>query len=62
MKRQPEPVGVDELAQAVLKLMVTRFGDRQLTWETVEAALKIVNFEIKQPAVFAPSEGVPLTR
>jgi hypothetical protein len=53
-KRQPEPVTEDELKDAILAMMVERFGDRPLDWETVERALKIVNFEIKQLAVFAP--------
>ena len=47
MVGQPDPVGSEELKDAILAMMVERFGDRPLTWETVEAALKIVNFEIK---------------
>jgi hypothetical protein len=53
-KREPTDVGVDELADAVLRMIVEKFGDRVLTWETVEQALSIVNFEVKQAAVFAP--------
>ena len=53
-KRNPEPVGIDELAQAVLRMMVTEFDGRFLDWDTVEKALKIVNFEVKQAALFAP--------
>jgi hypothetical protein len=54
MSRKRKPVGEDELADAVLRMMVDKFGDRQLDWETVERALKLVNFEVKQAAVFAP--------
>ena len=57
-----KPVGIDELADAILAMMVREFGDRPLDWETVGRALALVNFEGKQVALFAPSEGVPLTR
>jgi hypothetical protein len=53
-ERKPEPVSEDELKDAILAMIVEKFGDRTLDWETVERALKIVNFEVKQAALFAP--------
>jgi hypothetical protein len=55
-KRKPEPVSEDELKDAILAMIVEKFGDRTLEWETVERALKIVNFEVKQAALFAPAK------
>lgn len=52
-KRKPEPVGIDELAQAVLRMFVEKFDGRHLDWMTIERALSIVNFEVKQAALFA---------
>ena len=49
-----EPVGIDELKDAILRMMVREFGHRPLDWLTVERATALVNFEIKQLAVFAP--------
>lgn len=54
MVRKPKPVGVDELKDAILRMMVREFGDRPLDWETVEQALTLINFHVKQIAVFAP--------
>jgi hypothetical protein len=51
--REKGPVGSEELATAILALIVDRFGDRTLDWETVERATSLVNFEVKQAAVFA---------
>lgn len=48
-----DEVGADELKDAILHTIVERFGDRKLTWETVEMALSLVNFEVKQAAMFA---------
>ena len=59
MARKPkasEPVEIEELKDAVLRLMVTEFGDRPLTWETVERALALAIFEVKQHALKAISE------
>jgi|SoimicmetaTmtHMA_FD_contig_31_17729232_length_321_multi_2_in_0_out_0_1 hypothetical protein len=47
-RRPPEPVGSEELKDAILAMMVREFGDRPLDWETVARALVLVNFEIKQ--------------
>lgn len=47
-------VGREELKDAILAMIVDRFGERALTWQTVEHALALVNFEIKQAAMFAP--------
>ena len=53
-KRTSKPeVGSEELKDAILAMMVEKFGDRALSWETVEHALSLVNFEIKQAAMFA---------
>lgn len=51
---RPEPVGVDELKDAILQLMVERFGHRHMTWEDADMALRLVAFEIKQATLFAP--------
>ena len=32
--RKPEPVGVEELKNAILPVIVERFGDRMLDWQT----------------------------
>jgi hypothetical protein len=50
-KRPVEPVGVEELKEAVLRMIVEKFDGKELTWETVERALSLVNFEVKQAAV-----------
>ena len=34
-------------------MIVEKFGDRLLTWETAEMALSVSAFEIKQSALFA---------
>lgn len=52
----PKEVGSEELKDAILEMMVERFGNRVITWETVELALKLVNFEVKQATLFAPRE------
>jgi hypothetical protein len=43
-----EPVGVDERRLAVLQTIIERFDGRPLSWETIEKALSLVNFEAKQ--------------
>ena len=53
-KSKAAAVTVVELKDAVLQAVVERFGDRSLDIETVERALSLVNFEIKQAALFAP--------
>jgi hypothetical protein len=52
-KIEPDEVGSEELKDAILQMIVERFGDRKLTWETVEMALNLVGFEVKQAALFA---------
>jgi hypothetical protein len=47
-------VGVEELKQAVLQLIVERYGGRVLTWETATQALALAAFHVKQAALFAP--------
>jgi hypothetical protein len=49
-----ESVGSEELKDAMLQIIVEKFGDRALSVETIEHALSLVNFEIKQAAMFAP--------
>jgi hypothetical protein len=46
-------VGSEELKDAILAIIVEKFGDRALSVETVEHALALVNFEVKQAAMFA---------
>jgi hypothetical protein len=53
-RRKPEPVGSEDLKDAVLHMIVERFDGRSLDWERVEQALSWVNFEVKQAALFAP--------
>jgi hypothetical protein len=56
--KPPAPVGVDELKAAILRMIVEKFGDRPLNWETVEAALREVNYEAKMPALCGgPMQG-----
>jgi hypothetical protein len=57
MARKRKPVGCDELREAILRMIVERFGDRELSWETAELALALAGFEIKQAALFAPAVG-----
>jgi hypothetical protein len=54
---KPEPVGIEELKDAVLRMMIDKFDGRHLDWQTVDQALALVNFEVKQLAVFAPFDG-----
>ena len=46
-----EPVGGEELKDAILAMIVEKFGDRTLDWQTVEHALSLVNFEVKRAAL-----------
>jgi hypothetical protein len=62
MPRHPKPparpVEVDELKFAILEAIVEKFGDRPLDWETVEAALREVNYEAKMAALRGgPAQG-----
>jgi hypothetical protein len=54
MARRLEPVGVEDLKDAVLHMIVERFDGRSLDWKRVEQALSWVNFEVKQATLFAP--------
>ena len=47
-----DEVGSEELKDAILGMIVEKFGDRALLWETVEHALSLVNFEVRQAAMF----------
>ena len=53
-KSKAAAVTVVELKDAVLQAIVEKFGARTLDIETVDAALAMVGFEIRQAAVFAP--------
>jgi hypothetical protein len=55
-RRRADPVGVDELKDAILQMIVEKFGDRVLTWEDATMALSLAAFEIKQAAMVAPRE------
>jgi hypothetical protein len=46
-KPESKPVEVEELKDAILQAIVDKFGDRPLSWETVEEALREVNIEAK---------------
>lgn len=50
-KPQPKPVTVAELKVAILRTIVREFAGRQLSWETVEEALREVNIEVKMAAL-----------
>lgn len=54
-KLLPEPVGTDELKDAILHMIV----ERPLDWQTGEGALALASFEIKQVALFEPREARP---
>ena len=54
MPRKKKLLGSEELKDAILKMIVEKFGDRELDWETVDRALTLVGFEVKQAALFAP--------
>lgn len=60
--KPPAPVEVDELKDAILRMIVREFGDRPLDVETAMMALSIAGFEIKQAAVFAPRSAEPKKR
>jgi len=45
-------VTVEELKDAILHMVVERFGDRTLDWQTFERATALANFEVKQAALF----------
>jgi hypothetical protein len=51
MPQEKPPVGVEELKDAVLQMIVEKFGDRVLTWENATQALSLAAFEIKQTAL-----------
>jgi hypothetical protein len=51
----PEPAGVDELKDAVLRMIVERFGARPLSWEDATQALALAAFEIKQAGLRSAS-------
>ena len=52
-KPPTRPVEAEELKFAILEAIVEKFGDRPLSWETVEEALQEVNIEVKMMALRA---------
>jgi hypothetical protein len=56
-KSPPRPVQPEELKFAILEAIVEKFGDRPLSWETVEEALREVNIEVKMMALRANRRG-----
>jgi hypothetical protein len=46
-----EPVDVEELKDAILRMIVREFGKRALDWKTAEMALALASFEIKMAAL-----------
>jgi hypothetical protein len=60
-KPPARPVEVEELKFAILEAIVEKFGDRPLSWETVEEALREVNFEVKMAALRGTSGPGPQT-
>jgi hypothetical protein len=52
--KEPEPVVVEELKNAILRTIVEQFDGRPLTWDICEQALAVAAFEIKQAALLAP--------
>jgi hypothetical protein len=59
MARSPKPVEIDELKDAIKRMIVEQFGDRPLTWLVARQALALAAFEIQQTAIFAPAETTP---
>lgn len=55
MNARLDPVGTEELKDALLQTIVERFGDRPIDWFTCEMAFAFALFEIKQAALFAPT-------
>jgi hypothetical protein len=53
IKLLPEPVGSEELKNAILRMIVEKFDGRPLDWETAERALSLAASKIKQVAPFA---------
>jgi hypothetical protein len=49
--RTSEPVGMDEVKDAVLAMLVERFDGRVLTWQVATEGLSLAAFEIKQTAL-----------
>jgi hypothetical protein len=49
--RTSEPVGMDEVKDAVLAMLVERFDGRRLTWQVATEGLALAAFKIKQTAL-----------
>jgi hypothetical protein len=46
-----EPVGVEDLKDAILRMIVREFGKRAFDWQTAEQALSLAAYEIKLMAL-----------
>ena len=53
-RKKPTIVEEDEIVEAILHMLVEKFGDRVVEWQTIERALAYVGFKIKEAALFAP--------
>ena len=51
-RKKSEPVGMDEVKDAVLATLVERFDGRMLTWQVATEGLAMAAFEIKQTALW----------
>ena len=51
-RKKSEPVGMDEVKDAVLAMLVERFDGRMLTWQVATEGLALAAFEIKQTALW----------
>lgn len=49
----PTQVSEDEVADAILHMIVEKFGDRVLELETIERGFTYALFKIKEAALFA---------
>jgi hypothetical protein len=50
-KSPARPGEPEELKFAIIEAIVEKFGNRPLTWEVVEEALREVNIEVKMMAL-----------
>ena len=51
-RKKSEPVGMDDVKDAVLAMLVERFDGRMLTWQVATEGLAMAAFEIKQTALW----------
>jgi hypothetical protein len=51
-RKKSEPVGMGEVKDAVLAMLVERFDGRMLTWQVAAEGLALAASEIKQTALW----------